>query len=347
MTRPYINPLGFISSPNSSGATITLTNPKDSKDLEPGTPVTVHRQTQDHPDLHRTQGKITRIGYTTAIFAITRQDPCPDSHHPEDILTERTPVYLALKDSFEPDPSRMLTQEQADSIAKRAQRRAEIRRSLLPSERDTAITQAHQKALDGLVKCAGCNASMNHTDGHLVCTGNGDRTGQPCPAENVDADMLIRSVMAGLISTVNDEPTIQGMVTTIKDKTGSMAQAARANLEETELALMDLKERSRAVRSEGQKGHEADLERIAQETKHLARQALAYRDELECCNFLANEQAIRDNMAHLDTFIGPEDTAELFSLLIQDVTVSSDHALITYHADPQANNPGPQRITLH
>ena len=34
----------------------------------------------------------------------------------EEVLRKRTPVYLALEDSFEPDPGRMLTQEQADRM---------------------------------------------------------------------------------------------------------------------------------------------------------------------------------------------------------------------------------------
>ena len=34
----------------------------------------------------------------------------------EEVLRKRTPVYLALEDSFEPDPRRMLTQEQADRM---------------------------------------------------------------------------------------------------------------------------------------------------------------------------------------------------------------------------------------
>ena len=34
----------------------------------------------------------------------------------EEILREKTPIYLALEDSFEPDPRRMLNQEQVDRI---------------------------------------------------------------------------------------------------------------------------------------------------------------------------------------------------------------------------------------
>ena len=34
----------------------------------------------------------------------------------EELIREKTPVYLALEESFEPDPSRMLTQKQADTM---------------------------------------------------------------------------------------------------------------------------------------------------------------------------------------------------------------------------------------
>ena len=35
MTRPYLNPLGFIDKLTDIGTTIILANPKDSKNLEP------------------------------------------------------------------------------------------------------------------------------------------------------------------------------------------------------------------------------------------------------------------------------------------------------------------------
>ena len=70
MTRQYLNPLGFIDRLTETGATIILTNPKDSKDLEPGTPVTVWRYSRGVLALDRIRGEISRVGHTTASFIV-------------------------------------------------------------------------------------------------------------------------------------------------------------------------------------------------------------------------------------------------------------------------------------
>ena len=127
MTTQYLNPLGFIDKLTETGATLILTNPKDSEDLAPGTPVTIWRYSQGLLALDKIQGEITRVGYTTAAFAITARKT--DPRWPEEqqaTLSERTPVYLALKASFEPDMSRMLTPEQVVEIARHTRRYAEI-----------------------------------------------------------------------------------------------------------------------------------------------------------------------------------------------------------------------------
>ena len=68
MIPQYLNPLGFVDKPNETGATFILTNPKESKTLEPGTPVTIWRYSRGLLALDRIQGEITRVGYTTAVF---------------------------------------------------------------------------------------------------------------------------------------------------------------------------------------------------------------------------------------------------------------------------------------
>ena len=126
MPRQYLNPLGFIDRPTETGATFILTNAKESKDLEPGTPVTIWRYSRGLLALDRIRGEITRVGYTTAVFAITGREAShrwPKSLEP---LMEKTPVYLALKDSFEPDMSRMLAPEQTAQMERHARNYAEF-----------------------------------------------------------------------------------------------------------------------------------------------------------------------------------------------------------------------------
>ena len=121
MTRQYLNPLGFIDRLTETGATIILTNSKDSKHLEPGTPVTVWRYSRGVLALDRIRGEISRVGHTTASFIVAARETGPRWPQGQETLRQKTPVYLALKDSFEPDVSRMLSPEQAAEIARRAQ----------------------------------------------------------------------------------------------------------------------------------------------------------------------------------------------------------------------------------
>ena len=116
MARPYIMPLGFIDRTTDNGTVFVLNNPGDSAELKPGTPVTVWRYSPDQLALAKIRGLISNIGYVTARFRTVESimdDRWPEK---EEILRKRTPVYLALEDSFEPDPGRMLTQEQADRM---------------------------------------------------------------------------------------------------------------------------------------------------------------------------------------------------------------------------------------
>ena len=128
MAQPYINPLGFIDRPTQNGAVILLTNPEESLSLRPGTPITVWRYSPEHLALGKLRGRITAIGYTTATFVTedTQKGPrWPD----EDLVRPAAPVFLALEGTFEPDPSRKLTQEQAEAMQRIAQRYAELART--------------------------------------------------------------------------------------------------------------------------------------------------------------------------------------------------------------------------
>ena len=116
MARPYIMPLGFIDRTTDNGGVFVLNDPGDSAELKPGTPVTVWRYSPDQLALAKIRGLISNIGYVTARFRTVESimdDRWPEE---EEVLRKRTPVYLALKDSFQPDPGRMLTQEQTDRM---------------------------------------------------------------------------------------------------------------------------------------------------------------------------------------------------------------------------------------
>ena len=52
----------------------------------------------------------------TATFSAVETTTDPRWPSDEDVLRPKTPVFLALNESFDPDPSRMLTQEQANRM---------------------------------------------------------------------------------------------------------------------------------------------------------------------------------------------------------------------------------------
>ena len=116
MATPYIMPLGFIDRTTKDGGTFTLTNPKESLSLRLNTPVTVWRYSPEQLALAKIRGLICAVGYITATFRTVESQI--DSRWPDNqqLLRDRTHVYLALENSFEPDPVRMLTREQADAM---------------------------------------------------------------------------------------------------------------------------------------------------------------------------------------------------------------------------------------
>ena len=128
MTVPYIMPIGFIDRPTGTGATFILTNPEDSLDLLPGAPVTVWRYSPELLAMAKLRGAVSTVGHTTATATFTTIETRTDPRWAGDlpIIRPAAPVFLALEDSFEPDPERKLTQVQAESMRRTGQRYAEL-----------------------------------------------------------------------------------------------------------------------------------------------------------------------------------------------------------------------------
>ena len=123
---PYINPLGFIHRQTPKGIRFLLTDPGDSRNLQIGTPVTITQPSSDGRSLAKIRGEIASVGYVTATFTIA--DTLLDEGWPqnEETIREKTPVYLAKENSFEPDLSRMLTAEQAERIREIARKYTDV-----------------------------------------------------------------------------------------------------------------------------------------------------------------------------------------------------------------------------
>ena len=127
MATPYIMPLGFIDRPTEDGAILTLSNPEDSLSLRSDTPVTVWRYSPEQLALAKMRGLISAVGYVTATFRTVEFQIDPRWPEDEEILRQRTPVYLALEATFEPDPGRMLTREQAERMRNAAAQYRKLR----------------------------------------------------------------------------------------------------------------------------------------------------------------------------------------------------------------------------
>jgi hypothetical protein len=116
MAKPYIMPLGFIFRETEAGTVFLLTNPGEPTNLRADTPVTVWTYSPEHLALAKVRGLITAVGYTTATFAAVETTTDPRWPGDANVLRPKTPVFLALRESFDPDSSRMLTQEQANMM---------------------------------------------------------------------------------------------------------------------------------------------------------------------------------------------------------------------------------------
>ena len=132
MATPYIMPLGFIDRTTEDGAIIMLTNPEESITLNLATPVTLWRYNQKRLAVAKVRGEISKVGYATATFITV--EARIDARWPanQELMSPATPVYLALPGSFEPDPSRTLTQEQAEAVQRLAAAYAEIAKPKAP-----------------------------------------------------------------------------------------------------------------------------------------------------------------------------------------------------------------------
>ena len=126
MATPYIMPLGFIDRITEEGAVFQLTNPEDSGSLTSGTPVTVWRYSEDSLALGKLRGRISAVGYTTATFATVETMTDPRWPENENVLRAAAPVFLAREETFEPDPSRVVSQERAESFRRMARRYGEL-----------------------------------------------------------------------------------------------------------------------------------------------------------------------------------------------------------------------------
>ena len=132
MPTQYIMPLGFIDQSTETGGTFILANQDDALSLRTDTHITVWRFSPEHLALAKLRGYVNAIEQDTAVFTTieSQMDPRWPANLP--VLRLTAPVYLALENSFEPDPERRLTPDRAEALRRLADWYAELARNQNP-----------------------------------------------------------------------------------------------------------------------------------------------------------------------------------------------------------------------
>jgi hypothetical protein len=180
---------------------------------------------------------------------------------------------------------------------------------------------------------------MVNVGGEYVCPRNVTRMQEPCSTMTINVDRLLRLVMTRLVDTLNTEDTATNVVSLIQDQAQTLSVQTRSYLDETELALMELNERKRILRSRAaddppaQEAYQWEIDQMDQPAAALAYQARISRRELDGHQFASDEERIRKNMTQVETYLDeadPADTAEMINLLVLNVTIGQDQAVVNY-----------------
>ena len=101
--EPIVKPIGFTAERLQNGATLTLAHPADSGVVREGDHLTVWTRNVDHNATAKVLGQVTEVQNGRASFAILRTEVDPDWPADRDILEPGSPVYRALRGTFDPD----------------------------------------------------------------------------------------------------------------------------------------------------------------------------------------------------------------------------------------------------
>ena len=128
MAIPHIMPIGFVDGASRDGVVILLTNPDvwEHRGRNAGD----HLEVQPRDTFDRwNKGRDQRGGICFRHHYHHGNRTGPQG---QDILKRGAPVYLAQPGTFEPDESRMLTQEQTNEMASLAATYADLTRKKTP-----------------------------------------------------------------------------------------------------------------------------------------------------------------------------------------------------------------------
>ena len=203
--------------------------------------------------------------------------------------------------------------------------------------------------LTGMVWCNTCNIAMRRTGGEYSCANGGDRE---CDTPSIGAGELLTRVITKLVDRMVASGADDRLVANLQETTQpavdiQMNRFGAAQISITNLSAIKIKRLRDA--KEGDTNY-SEAARRADEIDNtvagLAYELQVARDELDRLEFIREEEGIRDTVGDPRTYLEssvPDLVQELLELLLKEVRVTGDQAVIVYH-DTISTEDQPERV---
>ena len=191
--------------------------------------------------------------------------------------------------------------------------------------------------LNGMVWCNTCNIAMRRTGGEYSCANAGDGK---CYIPSIGAEDLLTRVMTKVAERIAASGAADHLVEDVQETTQPAADTQRNRLFAAEHnittlgaaklnILREVEERERSYSEAANQVNE-----INNTVAGLAYESLVARDELDRLEFILEEDGIRHTVGDPGTYLDsslPHLVQELLELLVKEVRVMRDQAVVVYH----------------
>ena len=207
-------------------------------------------------------------------------------------------------------------------------------------------------SLDGMVFCANCGSEMANTGLRYYCPNTTVESGGNCSTKPANAERLVHSVVAKMVSRLAPAETVERVVEDIRQTTEANAVTQTSRMEQAEAAIAEVNARRPAVLLSVEHGAKTyddvadEIRELDRATAGLAFESMVARNELDKIEFIRDADGIRETVDDPETYLGgnsPDETQELLELLIQKVSVNSAGAVIHYKA-PMPSDEHPEGV---
>ncbi len=219
--------------------------------------------------------------------------------------------------------------------------------------RPTAVTKKTLD-IDQMVYCANCKSAMSKVDDTYFCPNGASSAGQSCSTLSVDADHLLRAVLATLIDRVVNDSTIQAVSDKVQEMTKPSVNLHRDRLETAESAIVELNRRRNRVMPPMEQDTATrpetndEIHEIEKATASLSYESMTAQNELDRLGYLRDVTDIGNVIKNPETYLGttsPEDAQELLELFVQQVQVINANTAVVVYIAPIETEQNPAGIT--